>query len=77
MKNAHVNPFWVIVLGALMALVAPLYPQKDAQVALIDLGKILITGGLGGAVFGRGNQTNTHVDVESIEIEPSRRDTRG
>ena len=74
MKNTSVNPFWAIVLGALMALIAPLYPQKDAQVALIDLGKILITGGLGGAVFGRGHQTNTQVDVNSIEIEPSRRE---
>jgi hypothetical protein len=77
MKTTSVNPFYVIVLGALMALIAPLYPQKDSQVALIDLGKILVTGGLGGAVFGKNQQNNTQVDVETIEIEPGKREPYG
>jgi hypothetical protein len=77
MRNTSVNPFWVIVLGTLIALVAPLYPQKDSQIALLDLGKILITGGLGGAVFGRSNQQSTQVDVGTIEIEPSKREPYG
>jgi hypothetical protein len=77
MRNTNLNPFWVILLGALMALVAPFYPEKDAQTALFDLGKILITGGLGGAIFSRGNQSNTQVDVDTVQIEPTKREPYG
>lgn len=72
MKNTVINPFAVILLGTFVALVAPFYPEHESRTSLMDIDKILITGGLGGAVFSRATQSNTQIDVEQIEVESSK-----
>lgn len=65
MKSAA-NPLVVIILGAVIALVAPFYPSERFADKLMDIGAGLITGGLGGAIFARSSQTNIQKSDETF-----------